>query len=104
MVDQNGVNRGTSASTWYVPRTSLQESLRLTIIDRHARRRPFANWMKRLANLKTLHADSNNTTSQNASVTSTSPSKSRKTATIKNNPYPLSGNTEAHNGHLAFSE
>ncbi|RMZ81062.1 hypothetical protein DV738_g2374, partial [Chaetothyriales sp. CBS 135597] len=29
-----------------------------TSADRHGRRRPFANWMKRLANLKNLHADS----------------------------------------------
>jgi hypothetical protein len=73
-------------------------------IDRHARRRPFANWMKRLANLKTLHADSNNANSQQSSDRSNSPSKTRKTAAPKNNPYPLSSRTNSQNGHLSYSE
>lgn len=60
--------------------------------------------MKRLANLKTLHTDSNAANSQHASELSNSPSKTRKTAASKNNPYPLSGNAESQNGHLSFSE
>ncbi|KAL6706170.1 hypothetical protein ACN47E_006086 [Coniothyrium glycines] len=43
--------------------------------DRHARKRPFAGWMKRLANLKP----------------SSSETPSKKKAAAKNNPYPESG-------------
>ncbi|ETN46189.1 uncharacterized protein HMPREF1541_00373 [Cyphellophora europaea CBS 101466] len=72
--------------------------------DRHARRRPFANWMKRLANLKSLHADSNDPASQSRPTQSNNTSKTRKNGVHKNNPYPLSGRAESQNGHLAFSE
>lgn len=72
--------------------------------DRHSRRRPFASWMKRLANLKSLHTDS--------SQHGVSPKRSnipmglrgRKPSISKNNPYPLSTRGESHNaGHLSFS-
>lgn len=58
--------------------------------DRHARRRPFAAWMKRLANLKSLHADS--TTSRVPHVGSNS--KSKKANIAKNSPYALSQRVE----------
>ncbi|ODH21882.1 hypothetical protein ACO22_05603 [Paracoccidioides brasiliensis] len=71
--------------------------------DRHGRRLPFSNWMKRLANLKNTsvsHPGSSN--KQNGSP---SASKSKKGANIKNNPYSLSGNiSNLGNGHLSFSE
>ena len=56
--------------------------------DRHVRRRPFATWMKRLANLKSSHVDSALTQKQkNIPLTQ----KYRKGSVTKNNPYPLSG-------------
>jgi hypothetical protein len=48
--------------------------------DRHSRKRPFAGWMKRLANLKPSSSDAPNKKSNNA-----------KKAAAKNNPYPESG-------------
>ncbi|KPI42807.1 uncharacterized protein AB675_1980 [Cyphellophora attinorum] len=65
----------------------------LTSTDRHARRRPFANWMKRLANLKSLHNDSSQSNGQRTSAVSAT-AKSRKDSVHKNNPYPYSGNPE----------
>ena len=64
-------------------------------VDRHARRRPFASWMKRLANLKNIHGDS----SQNANsrrVSNGAPIKSKKHSVSKNNPYPLSSRVDSH--------
>ena len=71
--------------------------------DRHARRRPFASWMKRLANLKNIHGDSSQPV--NASrIGGTAPIKMKKNSVSKNNPYPLSTRAESHNnGHLSFS-
>lgn len=64
--------------------------------DRHARKRPFAGWMKRLAALKP-------SSSESPSGSGTS----KKTATkksSKNNPYPESGFANASApGHLSFS-
>jgi hypothetical protein len=69
----------------------------LPLLDRHARKRPFAGWMKRLANLKPSSSDSPGG-SGNGKKTS-----SNKKAASKNNPYPESGtvNTNAP-GHLSF--
>jgi hypothetical protein len=47
--------------------------------DRHARKRPFAGWMKRLANLKPSHSSDAHAGSSKA-----------KKAAAKNNPYPQS--------------
>ena len=72
-------------------------------VDRHTRRRPFAAWMKRLANLK----NSSSSDTPNASgKKSHGPlqSKAKKSTTAKNNPYPESGHFRAGgNGHLSFS-
>ncbi|KAI1978719.1 hypothetical protein LOZ53_002780 [Ophidiomyces ophidiicola] len=55
--------------------------------DRHGRRRPFSNWMKRLANLKnSSSSDSHDTSKHNGRAGNT---KNKKAA--RNNPYPLSG-------------
>jgi hypothetical protein len=71
--------------------------------DRHARRRPFSSWMKRLANLKSLHTDSSpNGVSQKRINIPVTP-KGKKTGISKNNPYSLSSRVENHNGHLSFS-
>lgn len=51
--------------------------------DRHARRRPFANWMKRLANLKNLHNE-NATARQNTK---------KLGAVNKNHPYSMQART-----------
>jgi hypothetical protein len=69
--------------------------------DRLARRRPFASWMKRLANLKSLHVESNQSAaSRQSSVPRTS--KGKKISISKNHPYPIPGRTDPHsNGHLA---
>jgi len=60
--------------------------------DRHARKRPFAGWMRRLANLKPSSSET--------------PNKKKAAAAAKNNPYPESGynntDSDAHN-HLSFS-
>ncbi|KAL8827127.1 MAG: hypothetical protein Q9191_003375 [Dirinaria sp. TL-2023a] len=74
--------------------------------DRHSRRRPFSNWMKRLANLKSSSSDS---TTNGTSKRGQQPpySKSKKDQPLKNNPYPISGKpkTNVTNGpnHLSFS-
>ncbi|KAI9376551.1 hypothetical protein BJX61DRAFT_489778 [Aspergillus egyptiacus] len=54
--------------------------------DRNGRRRPFASWMKRLANLKSS-TDSGATRWSNMRH-----AHKNKNRGIKNNPYPLSGN------------
>ncbi|KAK7894707.1 hypothetical protein LTR67_005446 [Exophiala xenobiotica] len=73
--------------------------------DRHARRRPFTTWMRRLANLKSLHVDSHDTNTSPRRSNLPTTSKSKKSNIAKNNPYPLSSRTESqqHNGHLSFS-
>ncbi|KIW35488.1 uncharacterized protein PV07_02184 [Cladophialophora immunda] len=80
--------------------------------DRHGRRRPFTTWMRRLANLKTLHTDSNAETGASSRRYATLPMtiKSKKGNIAKNNPYLLSSRiSEPHshsnttNGHLSFS-
>ncbi|KAK2803996.1 hypothetical protein FQN50_006802 [Emmonsiellopsis sp. PD_5] len=72
--------------------------------DRHGRRRPFANWMKRLANLKGPSASAPSSSS-NKHNGSTSTSKGKKGTNYKNNPYPLSADiNKLGNGHLSFSE
>ena len=62
--------------------------------DRHTRKRPFAGWMKRLANLKPSSSDAPNKKSHTT-----------KKAAAKNNPYPESGyiNTTAPNDGLSVS-
>ncbi|KKY14518.1 hypothetical protein UCDDS831_g08178 [Diplodia seriata] len=66
--------------------------------DRHSRRRPFAAWIKRVANLK----GSSNSAPQ--------ASKAKNKSPAKNNPYPESGHLHrpapaaSANGHLSFSE
>jgi hypothetical protein len=71
--------------------------------DRHSRKRPFAGWMKRLANLKPSSSESPSGSGKKS--TSTSQAKTKKAAAAaKNNPYPESGfvNTNAP-AHLSFS-
>ncbi|MCJ1308397.1 hypothetical protein MMC25_002050 [Agyrium rufum] len=61
--------------------------------DRHSRRRPFASWMKRLANLKNSSSDhSSNEMTRNYQQPNTSPpkSKTKKSVSHRNNPYPES--------------
>ncbi|KAK2753908.1 hypothetical protein FQN54_007267 [Arachnomyces sp. PD_36] len=72
--------------------------------DRHGRRHPFSNWMKRLANLKSP-SDAHH--SNSSSKTPISKNKKSANSGAKNNPYPLSGNVnggDATGGHLSFSE
>ncbi|KIW15450.1 hypothetical protein PV08_05496 [Exophiala spinifera] len=71
--------------------------------DRIGRRRPFAAWMRRLANLKTPHVDShdNNGSTRRSNIVASS--KSKKGNIAKNNPYPLSRTEPQHNGRLSFS-
>ncbi|KAL5118337.1 hypothetical protein ACEQ8H_003686 [Pleosporales sp. CAS-2024a] len=57
--------------------------------DRHARKRPFAGWMKRLANLKPSSSDA-------PSSSGTSKKAATKKGGAKNNPYPESGFVAAH--------
>ena len=68
------------------------------LIDRHTRRRPFSTWMKRLANLKNTHSDSNSSNAQTSPNTATTNGKTRKQGVHKNSPYPLSGRVEAQDG------
>ncbi|KIX07519.1 uncharacterized protein Z518_02172 [Rhinocladiella mackenziei CBS 650.93] len=68
--------------------------------DRHSRRRPFTAWVRRLANLKALHTDSNDAGSNPRRSNLSMTNKSKKS----NNPYPLSSRADPHNhGHLSFS-
>ncbi|KAH3903736.1 hypothetical protein HBI56_170540 [Parastagonospora nodorum] len=65
--------------------------------DRHARKRPFAGWMKRLANLKPSSSDSPGGSGNGKKATA-------KKAAAKNNPYPESGVvTASAPAHLSFS-
>ena len=68
--------------------------------DRHSRKRPFAGWMKRLANLKSSSSDPPNASSKKGS-----PQTKKKSAGKNNNPYPESGFVRPPNGngHLSFS-
>ena len=79
-----------------------------TIKDRHSRRRPFTNWMKRLASLKHPNSDSGPNATSKRQLQS-SYLKNRKANISKNNPYPVSGKPALEpstapggNGHLAF--
>ncbi|KAH9876039.1 hypothetical protein J1614_003917 [Plenodomus biglobosus] len=56
--------------------------------DRNARKRPFAGWMKRLANLKP--------SSSEAAGKKNSAAKKAAAAAAKNNPYPESGTVNTH--------
>lgn len=72
--------------------------------DRQVRKRPFAGFMKRLANLK----PSSDSPSSSSKKQSSTPTKSKKSS-AKNNPYPESGHVNGNdngngNGrHLSFS-
>ena len=88
----------------------LMFSLQMLIAnqDRHSRRRPFSNWMKRLANLKHPSSESTPNTSSKRSQ-NTPYSKNKKTNAVKNSPYPVSGKSQldtsvpaSGNGHLSF--
>lgn len=75
--------------------------------DRHSRRKPFANWMKRLANLKNSSSNTGNGTSKGRNG---SPYGKGKKAITKNNPYLASGKPYLDppvdtntNGHLSFN-
>lgn len=72
------------------------ESCTNSFPDRHGRRRPFSNWMKRLANLKSSSAESDphgfSQKRNNIPMTT----KSKKSNITKNNPYPLSFKGDAY--------
>ncbi|KAL9100138.1 MAG: hypothetical protein Q9163_004454 [Psora crenata] len=77
--------------------------------DRHSRRRPFTNWMKRLANLKNSSPGlgPNGTSKRGQQLPYAA--KSKKVAANKNNPYPAAGKpcldvpvSTGANGHLSF--
>ncbi|KAF2833414.1 hypothetical protein CC86DRAFT_9493 [Ophiobolus disseminans] len=69
--------------------------------DRHARKRPFAGWMKRLANLKPSSSESPSGSGKKSSGAS---QPKTKKAAAKNNPYPESGYANTNEpGHLSFS-
>ncbi|KKA25606.1 hypothetical protein T310_0335 [Rasamsonia emersonii CBS 393.64] len=61
--------------------------------DRHGRRRPFSNWMKRLAILKGSSSDSAGAFGKRGNGSMMS--KNKRNTTLKNNPYPLSGTVGA---------
>ncbi len=82
----------------------LLRDMQLTCADRHGRRRPFSNWMKRLANLKSPSTDSSHHGLSQKRNNIPMTTKSKKSNTVKNNPYPLSGKGEPYGaGHLSFS-
>lgn len=68
--------------------------------DRHQRKRPFAGWMKRLANLKPSSSETPNGSGKKSN--GTSQNKGKKAA-AKNNPYPESGYVNQNEPHLSFS-
>ena len=77
-------------------------------LDRHSRRRPFTNWMKRLASLKHPNSDSGPNGSSKRQQQASYP-KNKKSNATKNNPYPISGKptldasiSNGGNGHLSF--
>ncbi|GAB7361502.1 hypothetical protein MBLNU230_g1558t1 [Neophaeotheca triangularis] len=74
--------------------------------DRPNKRRPFAAWVRRLANLKSSDPQSNG----NSNNKKNSGSKHGKKSSNKNNPYPESGHmrpqspASSANGHLSFAD
>lgn len=80
------------------------------LLDRHSRRRPFSNWMRRLASLKHPSSDSGPNSAGKGSQQSPY-LKNKKAPAAKNNPYPTSGKPNLDtiavpnggNGHLSFS-
>ncbi|OAX79611.1 hypothetical protein ACJ72_06067 [Emergomyces africanus] len=73
-----------------------------TIQDRHSRRRPFANWMKRLASLK--NSSGSHPSSSNKQNGSPNTPKGKKGNNIKNNPYPLERPLHLSRSEPSFSE
>ena len=72
--------------------------------DRHGRRRPFSNWMKRLANLKSSNADVGPRDLPAKRSNLYMSSRSKKSNGGKNNPYPLSRRpAPPGDRHLSFS-
>ncbi|MCJ1246032.1 hypothetical protein MMC30_003236 [Trapelia coarctata] len=74
--------------------------------DRHSRRKPFTNWMKRLANLKSSSSEAN----ENGTNSTTSRLRAKKPSPTKNNPYlhsqkPITTASVPSNGngHLSFN-
>lgn len=66
--------------------------------DRHTRKRPFAGWMRRLANLKSSSSENPNSSGKKG------PAHSKKKSAVKNNPYPESGFVRTStngNGHVS---
>ncbi|MCJ1289812.1 hypothetical protein MMC34_001345 [Xylographa carneopallida] len=78
--------------------------------DRHSRRKPFTNWMKRLANLKSSSSDTHTNSANKPTVNSTSSKlKTKKAVATKNSPYLASHKAPTEpslansgNGHLSF--
>src|ERR1700722_19896936 len=72
--------------------------------DRHARRRPFSNWMKRLANLKSSNAESGATGVSQKRNNIPMTNKSKKSSISRNNPYPPPGKPDPYvAGYLSLS-
>ncbi|KAL2355572.1 hypothetical protein BJ546DRAFT_840203 [Cryomyces antarcticus] len=77
--------------------------------DRNSRRRPFAAWMKRLANLKNSSSYSPTTSTKKTNGLSPSKSKKASLAAAKNNPYLELGHrrrpsaASSGNGQSSFS-
>lgn len=99
------------SSESFLPRTRLSylvSSRANCFLDRHSRRRPFTNWMKRLASLKHPSSDSGPNSTSKRSQQATF-SKNKKVNAVQKSPYststkpnvdtsiPISGN-----GHLSF--
>lgn len=73
-------------------------------VDRHPRRRPFASWMKRLANLKNSHGDSSRHGFSHRRANDHTIVNSNGPNMAKNNPYPLSSRIEStHPARLSCS-
>jgi hypothetical protein len=84
--------------------STCPETMANNYTDRHGRRRPFSNWMKRLANLKSSNAESGATGFSHKRNNIPMTIKSKKSSIPRNNPYPLSGKADPYvAGHLSFS-
>lgn len=86
-----------------LPTISTCQNYANNYTDRHARRRPFSNWMKRLANLKSSNAESGATSFSQKRNNIPMTNKSKKSSISRNNPYPPSGKPDSYvAGHLSF--
>lgn len=97
-----------SLEQWHAPIIChLSNNANVSLAEQPAKRKPFANWVKRIANLKGNDEQANKKKKSVSKPKKSSPHNGN----VKNNPYPQSGTVRPRirspdssvNGHLSFS-